>query len=84
MAIKINHVTPSEVELTPAYVRVERVQVSKNRLYFSVLYYVSNTASIAADVTSGECSYDIDGENPIKQVYEYLKTLPEFADAIDC
>lgn len=29
-------------------------------------------------------SYDINGENPIKQAYEYLKTLPEFSDATDC
>lgn len=27
---------------------------------------------------------DLDGPNPIKQAYEYLKTLPEFADATDC
>ncbi len=29
-------------------------------------------------------SYNIDGENPFKQAYEYIKTLPEYADAIDC
>jgi hypothetical protein len=28
--------------------------------------------------------YDITGENPIKQAYLYLKTLPEFATATDC
>lgn len=27
---------------------------------------------------------DLNGFNPIKQAYEYLKTLPEFATAIDC
>lgn len=27
---------------------------------------------------------DFEGPNPIKQAYLYLKTLPEFADAIDC
>ena len=31
-----------------------------------------------------KCDYDIDVENPIKQAYLYLKTLPEFADAVDC
>ena len=30
------------------------------------------------------CAYDINGENPIKQAYLYLKTLPEFASATDC
>jgi len=27
---------------------------------------------------------NLDGENFIKQGYEHLKTLPEFAGAIDC
>lgn len=27
---------------------------------------------------------DMDGGNFIKQAYEYLKTLPEFAGAVDC
>lgn len=26
----------------------------------------------------------MEGENFIKQAYNYLKTLPEFADAVDC
>jgi hypothetical protein len=29
-------------------------------------------------------AYDMSGENPIKQAYEYIKTLPEFADAVNC
>lgn len=27
---------------------------------------------------------DLDGGNFIKQAYDHLKTLPEFADAVDC
>jgi hypothetical protein len=27
---------------------------------------------------------DLDGPNPIKQAYLHLKSLPEFADAVDC
>ena len=30
------------------------------------------------------CEYGINGENPIKQAYLHLKTLPEFADTVDC
>jgi hypothetical protein len=30
------------------------------------------------------CQYNFDGSNPIKQAYEHLKSLPEFADAVDC
>jgi hypothetical protein len=28
--------------------------------------------------------HDLEGPNPIKQAYLHLKTLPEFADAVDC
>jgi len=28
--------------------------------------------------------YDLAGDNPIRQAYKYLKTLPDFADAQDC
>ena len=27
---------------------------------------------------------DLEGPNPIKQAYLHLKSLPEFADAVDC
>jgi hypothetical protein len=36
-----------------------------------------------ADLAVG-CTYDINGENPIKQAYVYLKTTSEFANAKDC
>ncbi len=29
-------------------------------------------------------TYQIDGSNPIKQGYEFLKTLADFSDAKDC
>lgn len=29
-------------------------------------------------------AYDIAGDNPIRQAYLHLKTLPEFANAVDC
>jgi hypothetical protein len=30
------------------------------------------------------CDLNIDGDNPIRQAYLHLKTLPEFANAVDC
>jgi hypothetical protein len=33
---------------------------------------------------SYSCTYDINGENPVRQAYLHLKTLPEFANATDC
>jgi len=28
--------------------------------------------------------FDLEGPNPIKQAYLYLKSLPEISDAVDC
>ena len=30
------------------------------------------------------CAYNIEGSNPYAQAYEYLKTLDEYSDAVDC
>mgnify|MGYP007101623561 CR=1 FL=1 len=29
------------------------------------------------------CDYDLNVDNPIKQAYDHLKTLPEFSGAVD-
>lgn len=65
-----------------AYHRVEDTTITKTKLRFCVRSY--------ADVTKPafvgeyyECAYSLYGENPIRQAYLYLKTLPEWADAVD-
>ena len=68
-----------------AYSRVEAVSlVDKDKISFHVRSYGSpqNVPSFEEQVLN--CSYDINGVNPIAQAYEHLKTLPEFADAVDC
>jgi hypothetical protein len=37
---------------------------------------------ISSDVVSAP--YNLDGVNPFEQAYLYLKTLPDFANAVDC
>ena len=46
----------------------------------------SGTGAVQRTVESKlkDTVYVLDGPNPIKQAYLHLKTLPEFADAIDC
>ncbi|MDR6581619.1 MULTISPECIES: hypothetical protein [Pseudomonas] len=73
------------VEVKGAYVTVAVVTLGtdKAEMNFSVqtcaepncepLTYVYHTTR-----------YDMDGENPFKQAYEYLKSLPEFEGATDC
>jgi hypothetical protein len=67
-----------------AYHRVEGVQVEKDRMAFQVRSYKDNTGLPHFSDSSFNCAYDLVGNNPLMQAYEYLKTLPEFADATDC
>lgn len=63
-----------------AYIKVERVNASKES--------ASADVSFAEGDKSTSSSYtftpNLDGGNFIKQAYDYLKTLPEFAGAQDC
>lgn len=66
-----------------AYIRVEKVETTKQSSTALVATYkeaegqflVSNLYGFVPDLT---------GANHIQQAYEYLKTLPEFANATDC
>jgi hypothetical protein len=67
-----------------AYQRVEEVNlISKEKLFFHLRSYKDIDKPSFATLRF-ECPYSLDGPNPIKQAYLHLKTLPEFADAIDC
>jgi hypothetical protein len=58
--------------------------VGKDQITFQVRSYKDSSGlPHFADLAVG-CTYDINGENPIKQAYVYLKTTSEFANAKDC
>jgi hypothetical protein len=84
MALSKTTTSPHGFEATSAYHRVEGVSLITNAsMTFRVRAY--KDASFPAFADDGySCAYDINGENPIKQAYLYLKTLPEFATATDC
>lgn len=67
-----------------AYVRVvsPTISVDKASIDFGVQYRVSPEAELL-DAATYSSPYELQGENPIRQAYAYLKTLPEFADAVD-
>ena len=68
-----------------AYHKIDNIRIfNKTSMTFNVKSLKSKDEKNAFDVSSFQCMYDIDGSNPIKQSYEYLKTLPEFAGAVDC
>lgn len=66
-----------------AYWRVEQVSVSKSEAITSVSVYKEPGGALLASRVFSFAPL-VNDENAIKQAYLHLKTLPEFADAIDC
>lgn len=84
MAIKKDAATVYGINVKDAYHRVDNVNiVGKTRMSFHVYKYVDSSKPFFAEHTF-EAEFDMLGENPIAQAYAHLKTLPEFADAVDC
>ena len=84
MALNKTTTSSQGFEAVNAYHRVEGLCLVTNQtISFCVRTYKDVAFPAFAD-NGYSCSYDITGENPIKQAYEYLKTLPEFANATDC
>lgn len=71
------------IPVTDAYIKVRSVAGSKNEITCLIGYHVDPSE---AEFMSTQHTFapDMDGKNFIKQAYEHLKTLPEFAGATDC
>lgn len=83
MAIRINVELNNGIKVDGAYLRVEYPTITKDSISFHLRKYISiDKPFFDEDVISAP--YDINGENPFKQAYLYLKALPEYADAEDC
>lgn len=68
------------VNLQNAYIKVNTVTGDKE----NVTATVSTKIGEIVKTKFYRFVPDMNGSNYIKQAYEYLKTLPEFADASDC
>lgn len=85
MALSRTVDTPWGVQVPDAYCRVEAVTLqSKASMKAYLRLYATSTGVPAFDEQIVECAYDLEGDNPIAQAYEHLKTLPEFEGAVDC
>jgi hypothetical protein len=71
------------VDLGVSYIRVEKVDASKSKATVSISFN-NEDASKNFAVKFYEFSPKLYGPNFIEQAYDHLKTLPEFAGAIDC
>jgi hypothetical protein len=84
MALSKTITTVHGFKAVDAYHRVEAVALpAKDQMTFHVRSYTSTDKPFFVEQVVS-CVYDLDGANPIKQAYEYLKTLPEFEGATDC
>lgn len=70
-----------EVEIPNVYIKIETLDLNKISGKANLSYKNQENLIRYNQIQFG---YDINGENPIKQAYLHLKTLPEFADAVDC
>lgn len=70
------------VELKNCYIKVEKIEANKASAFASVSI---NNEDASKNFVTKHYSFDVtlNGENFIKQAYEHLKTLPEFAGAAD-
>lgn len=85
MALKLNVILENGLQAPDSYVRVQSVQViNKIEACADVVYQSTKENSIAYQTKIVRFTYVLDGDNPIKQAYKHLKTLPEFAGATDC
>jgi hypothetical protein len=64
-----------------AYWKIDRIVGNKNGIHIEIQCLVNNVAYKQEDHYFVPT---LDGKNFIAQAYDYLKTLPEFAEAIDC
>lgn len=84
MALKKTITSSFGFEAVNAYHRVEAVMLeNKDKINFYVRSYKENGLPFFTEQVLS-CEYNIAGDNPIRQAYLHLKTLPEFADAMDC
>lgn len=85
MALQKTVTTPYGIEVINAYHRIEYVQiVNKTSIVYHIRTYKDNSGLPFFEEKILQSDYDLNGENPIAQAYAHLKTLPEYAGAVDC
>lgn len=84
MALKNTTITQYGFEIQNSYNRVGNVLIIKKTELEFELNTSKDSESDFFKKTKFNTIYNINGENPIKQAYLHLKTLPEFSDATDC
>jgi hypothetical protein len=88
MALKKSHSTTFGLELQEAYFKVSSVSGSKLGARIAVDVYINEAASKSGKSPVENSIFDFvpseTSKNWDAQAYAHLKTLPEFAGAMDC
>ena len=72
-----------ELAFPNAYIKISTLFGNKTELLISVETYTEKGGELLSNIQYS-MGVNLEGKNFISQGYEYLKTLPEFADAVDC
>ncbi len=84
MALQKTILTPQGFTAVDAYITCENVRLIGKDLVEFQIAYGKEKGLPSFNQSNRTAPYDIEGANPFKQAYEFLKTLPEFSDAVDC
>lgn len=88
MAVKknvIKLVLGKELSFEGAYHQISYLNGNKENMEIRVSVYDSGKSNLIEHKNYKFVpSFNDDSDNTIKQGYEYLKTLDEFSDAVDC
>lgn len=87
MALQKDFVTDSDIEIVDAYFRICTLNGDRDKLLIRIGVYKDEQARIDGKPPAGILEYMVDTPNSennlFQDIYDYLKTLPEFDDALD-
>jgi hypothetical protein len=81
--LKIKDNFDIEIDFQNAYIKIDKIIASKELLKIQVSTYRTKDGT-RINSMAFDCGIDLNGKNFIAQAYDYIKTVPEFTDAIDC
>lgn len=73
----------SGLSIPKAYIKVARIEILSKTTMHAVFATQVDAASDPLFYQGYETAYDLQGADPMKQAYDYVKTLPAFAGAVD-
>jgi hypothetical protein len=81
--ITITDAYGDEKTFSDAYIRVDAIGGKKDQMIATIRFYKKQGEALVFKEISEIFVPDLDGSNFIKQAYEHLRALPEFAGAAD-